>query len=527
MDMAVAKRTWTTSSGETRTAWVVRYYDADGIYRTKTFKRERDAKTWEAQAKVDLKKGVHRPDSDSITVSEAGALWLERCQGEELETWTTRMYESHLRLHIEPATVPKGVPNGWNGKLGDVKLSQLTSPLCEAFRDQLLKANWRNTDGEIIVGKIISRKMARKILGSFKAILRDSQRRGLIAYNPAQPVRIDTKTREQAPIRIGEQIPSKADIRTILAASTDPWHPLFLTAAFTGMRASELRGLIWANVDLDGCVIHVRQRADEKCKIGPCKTKSAYREIQISDAVANELRRWRPLCPESSLGLVFPNGRGNLYSHGNIGSHGWYPVQHGIKMERPNGQAKYGFHSMRHFYASIMIEQGTPPKRLQSLLGHATLAETMDTYGHLFPAGVEEITRINNAVVAVLTPGPEELSLRDVPLAPAAQDSTLVEAANRIETVELSDGERDLAGRDATAHPLSSTPLPTDTSVTKQAFYECEVCGFFHPEGRDCAVETRFDLDDLDEEYGDGGWMEVDPPSPHPNRDQMTVHPIP
>ena len=58
--MAVAKRTWKTPSGEIREAWVVRYYDSDGKYRTKTFKFERDAKQWEAQTKVDLKKGIHR-----------------------------------------------------------------------------------------------------------------------------------------------------------------------------------------------------------------------------------------------------------------------------------------------------------------------------------------------------------------------------------------------------------------------------------------------------------------------------------
>jgi integrase len=551
--MAVAKRTWTTKSGETRMAWVVHYYDAEKKYRQKTFKRERDAKAWEAQIKVDLKRGIHRPDSTSATISEAGALWLERGRREELETWTIRMYKSHFRLHIEPATVPKDVPNGWNGKLGDVKLSQLTSPRCEAFRDQLLKTN--------------SRKMARKILTSFRAILVDSQRRGLIAYNPAQPVRIDTKTREEAPIRIGEQIPSKADIRAILAASTDPWHPLFLTAAFTGMRASELRGLIWPNVDLDGCVIHVCQRADEQGKIGPCKSKAGYRDIQISDAVADELRRWKLICPPGPLNLVFPNGRGNVQSHGNVASHGWYRVQHRIKMVRPSKKAKsglkakYGFHSVRHFYASIMIDQGTPPKRLQSLMGHATLAETMDTYGHLFPAGEDETTRINNAVASVLTASPEEPSLRDI-------GNSLLSATNRIETVDPSDAERCRDGSAAAVQPPSQAVPPTDTAaasrvgdsasrrkgaaleseasedgpiehldltdaewalveplpssrggrdveratMTKPAFYECEVCGFFHPDGWDCAAETRFIPEDLDERYGDGGWVEIDPP---------------
>jgi len=60
-------------------------------------------------------------------------------------------------------------------------------------------------------------------------------------------------------------------------------------------------------------------------------------------------------------------------------------VQSQIGMTWPNGKGKYGVHKLRHFYASIMITAGTQPKRLQELLGHSTLAMTMDTYGHLFP----------------------------------------------------------------------------------------------------------------------------------------------
>jgi hypothetical protein len=43
------------------------------------------------------------------------------------------------------------------------------------------------------------------------------------------------------------------------------------------------------------------------------------------------------------------------------------------------------FHDLRHFYASALIAANLNPKVIQARLGHATLAETMDTYGHLFP----------------------------------------------------------------------------------------------------------------------------------------------
>ena len=47
------------------------------------------------------------------------------------------------------------------------------------------------------------------------------------------------------------------------------------------------------------------------------------------------------------------------------------------------------YHALRHFYASALIAANLNPKVIQSRLGHATIAETMDTYGHLFPDSVD------------------------------------------------------------------------------------------------------------------------------------------
>jgi integrase len=52
--------------------------------------------------------------------------------------------------------------------------------------------------------------------------------------------------------------------------------------------------------------------------------------------------------------------------------------------------ARAGFHDLRHFYASALIAAGLHPKVIQDRLGHATIAETMDTYGHLFPDASEQ-----------------------------------------------------------------------------------------------------------------------------------------
>ena len=60
-------------------------------------------------------------------------------------------------------------------------------------------------------------------------------------------------------------------------------------------------------------------------------------------------------------------------------------------MRRPRALLAEGtrFHDLRHFYASTLIAANLNPKVIQARLGHATISETMDTYGHLFPDSEE------------------------------------------------------------------------------------------------------------------------------------------
>src|SRR5262249_5582877 len=155
-------------------------------------------------------------------------------------------------------------------------LARLTTTAVEAFRDDLLRA--------------CSRPMARKVLTSLKSILGEAQRRGLVAHNPAQPVRVDVKRRDQRKLVAWRDIPSKEEAQSILAKAEGRWRPLFVTATFTGMRMSELRGLAWDNVNFDRKVIHVRQRANLWGEIGAPKSAAGDREIPMSPMVVNTLR---------------------------------------------------------------------------------------------------------------------------------------------------------------------------------------------------------------------------------------------
>ncbi len=59
----------------------------------------------------------------------------------------------------------------------------------------------------------------------------------------------------------------------------------------------------------------------------------------------------------------------------------------------------YTFHSLRHYYASLLIRHGESVKTVQARLGHASASETLDTYSHLWP---DSDDRTRDAIDAVL-----------------------------------------------------------------------------------------------------------------------------
>lgn len=239
--------------------------------------------------------------------------------------------------------------------------------------------------------------MRRKVMTSLKTMLSFAQGRGLVAQNVALSVRIksDNRASSRGPLRAGVDFPSMAELNSLIENSTARRRPFIITAIFTGMRLSELRGLNWSNVDLDAGVIHVRQRADAWCKLGPPKSKAGKRDIPLAPLVINTLKQWRMDCPKGELDLVFPNYRGKIERMWNIHEHTWYPLQikcgltvdAGKKDSEGNSilSHRYGFHMLRHAAASLFIQYlGWTPKRLQTVMGHSSINMTFDLYGHLF-----------------------------------------------------------------------------------------------------------------------------------------------
>jgi integrase len=362
--MSVRKRKWTTRSGEAKEAWIVDYTGQDGARHIETFARKKAAEAYAQQIGVDIRAGTHTPVSKSITVAQAADDWIAYVGLEGRERSTLAQYRQHAERHIKP-------------RIGREKLAHLTTPRINAFRDDLLAS--------------LSRPLAKKVLTSLKSLLRDARRRGNVAQNVASDVSISTDKRGKRKLNVGVDIPTPDEIKRILAAASGGLRPLLLTAIFAGLRASELRGLRWEDIDLKRGELHVRQRADRYSVIGKPKSESGERTIPLGPHLLKTLKEWKLACPKGDLGLVFPTNSGRIEHHSNI-VRALKPVVVAAGLTTKAGRPKYtGLHALRHFYASWCINRRTdgglelPAKVVQERLGHASIVMTMDTYGHLFP----------------------------------------------------------------------------------------------------------------------------------------------
>lgn len=343
----IRKRAWTDSRGERRQAWLVDYRDTAGTRRSKQFARKKDAEAWSTSTAWHVSQGTHTPDSATVSVAEAARIWLNRAEAEGLERATVQAYRGLANLHVIPL-------------LGSTKLSRLSRPAVEAFRDELVKTR--------------SRAMAAKAVRALSSIIAEAQRRGLVSQNVAAGVKVSRPSRDKTKI----EIPTKDEIRAMLEAADLDFKPMLLTAVFTGLRASELRGLRWADIDLKGATITVSQRVDQWGNAGPPKSAAGRRTVPIPAAVVQSLREWRLRCPKGPLGLAFPDSTGGVQVHKNILSRRYYPAQQRAGLAR-----RYSFHALRHAAASGFIKQKVDLKRLSGWLGHSTVMLTLDRYGHL------------------------------------------------------------------------------------------------------------------------------------------------
>jgi integrase len=207
---------------------------------------------------------------------------------------------------------------------------------------------------------------------------------------------------------------SPAEARKLLdAAQGDRLEALYVLAATTGMRQGELLALKWQDVDLGNATVSVRRtltRSGGRYTLGEPKTKKSRRSIRLTPRAANVLEQHleRQLSDIQMLGdnyadqgLVFSTDTGTPFNPSNVRQRSFTPLLR--KASIPHIR----FHDLRHTCATLLLGKGTHPKLVQELLGHATVAITLDTYSHVMPGMGDQTAR---AMQEALAPVQDTLS---------------------------------------------------------------------------------------------------------------------
>ncbi|MEG2515336.1 MAG: site-specific integrase [Acidaminococcaceae bacterium] len=220
-----------------------------------------------------------------------------------------------------------------------------------------------------------------------KASLKQAVFDDLLQINPMTKVQKPkvTKTREMVALT-KEQ--AKQLIDTI---ATDEIKRLFSVALSTGLRRSELLGLRWQDIDFEHKTLSVRQTVIKVKSITmiskTTKNQSSNRTISLDDKTLNLLKKQKTANFAERIGnqkyinfdLVFPGANGNPRNPDWVTK---MARDYGKKIGLPQG---FNFHSLRHTHATLLLKAGVHFKLVQSRLGHATFAQTMDTYSHITP----------------------------------------------------------------------------------------------------------------------------------------------
>jgi len=278
-------------------------------------------------------------------------------------TWS--VYEGHTRNHF--------------GDLNDIPINRISIATMEKFMTD------RQNEGMHIL-------TLRKVLVTLNQILAYAVRHRYIDYNPlrdAERPREKGKSQQTRNVRILNPV----EIKTLLGAVSDPkYKTLIILAIFSGARQGELIGLKWFDIDWENNQIHI-QRTFNNYAWYDVKTETSERKIDIGPAMMKELKKWKLACPPNKLNLVFLNDAGEPIDKNNLVRRIFIP---GLEKAKIN---KITWHSMRHTFASLLIEQGENIKYIQTQLGHSSPTVTWNVYAHLMkPVNQEAACRLEKTI---------------------------------------------------------------------------------------------------------------------------------
>jgi integrase len=294
-------------------------------------------------------------DAGSTTTGEYLTRWLSDSVRGTVQGSTYRSYGRVVDGHLVPG-------------VGRVKLAKLRPDHIRRLYRSMLDAG-KATRTVQYAHTLLKRALAQAVMD------------GLIPRNAAEAVRPPKLKRDEIQ-------PLNADqVRVLLDASDERSRALYTVAVRTGMRPGEILALRWSDVDLEAGTVQIN-RALSEGEFSTPKTPRSRRRISLSPATVAALKAHRKRQLEERIakaglwedhGLVFPSSVGTPKSQRNLNR------EFKNAAKRAGLPDHFKLYDLRHTCATLLLARNVHPKYVQELLGHASIAQTLDTYSHVIP----------------------------------------------------------------------------------------------------------------------------------------------
>lgn len=325
----------------------------------------------------ELEQGTYVAD-DKITFGEFALKWLQNyARGKRNSTFES--YEMIVKKHLIPA-------------IGHLRLRSINAEVLNGYYQQKLRAGRLDRNGRPS-GEPLSPSTVNYHHRVLRRILSSAVKANLIPQNPAE--KAEPPTKSEQPKRNFLTAQEARHFLRVAKESGSRYYPLYLAALTTGMRAGELFGWRWSDVNLENASARVIQTLEKPGKnpvFGITKSNAGRHILLVPELVAalrelkQKVEEERELMGDSyrDYDLVFTVPGGAPIDKGNLARRDFKPL-----LERA-GLPSIRFHDLRHSAASILLEMGVHPKIVAEMLGHSQISITMDIYSHAIP-GLQKV----------------------------------------------------------------------------------------------------------------------------------------
>lgn len=336
--------------------WRIRWTDATGKRRSQTLTEKKTAELALRKAELETeerRRGLRPPELAPRSFLDASAYWRshrapqKRSEADDLSM--LRQLEPHF---------------------GKVLLNDRAGCVIAVDHYRAKKAR-------------LNKKTVANHLTLLGSILRVAHELGWMEQLPViRKPRVRLHSTDYSYLRTGEEV-----ARFLRAAQPEgrTVYVLYLMAINTGLRAGELAGLQWADINFDARLITVQRSFEQPTK------SDDVRYVPILDSLLPELRRWRLEHPGQ---LVFTNQDGRMLGKS---ARAYQEILHRVldrggfpRIQRGGKERRYiHFHDLRHTFASHWVMKSGDLFKLQKILGHKSMAMTL-RYAHLQPSAFAE-----------------------------------------------------------------------------------------------------------------------------------------